>query len=304
VDKTPPDAPTVTSGPPAITGPSSPFIFAWTLQPTATSSRWQLLDGLNVIAEGATTAPDAQVAVAPVLAPGDRVLSFRVSLLDSVLNPSLVGRWPAFVVDQTPPGLPTGLSGPTGTSRNLTPSFSWQGTEVGGTFEWNVVDAAGAGILGPGADRTTASTTLTAPPLPLAPNLVHHLTFLVRQIDPYGNRGEQSAFLFTVTTVPVASPAPRTRLAGLMSPVAGHTLATLRPLLRWRRTAAGTTLYNVQIYAGKRKVFSVFPLGRSLRVPKGRLKPGTRYIWYVWAYIGKQKRYIALPMTSWFQTKP
>ena len=297
VDRTPPVTPTVTSGPPAITGASSPFTFTWTIQDAA-SSHWQLLDTGLVIAEGTVPAPTAQVAVAPTLAPGDRILNFRVSLLDSLLNPSLFAGWAPFVVDQTPPPAPTGLAKTSPGSLDLTPTFAWAPTEFGATFEWDVTDSTGASIFGPGtAPRTTGDVTITTPRLPLAPNLVHHLVFRVRQIDPQGNRGPQALVPFAITTV---APGPATYLAKFMRPAAGNTLAILRPRLTWRRLYAGTTFSNLQIYAGKRKVLSAFPPGNTYRVPPGKLKRGTRYTWIVWAYRGAKKGYVTRPMTSYF----
>ena len=300
VDRTPPATPTVTSGPPAIIGASSPFTFTWTIQDAA-SSHWQLLDTGLVIAEGTVPAPTAQVAVAPTLAPGDRILNFRVRLLDSLLNPSLFAGWAPFVVDQTPPPAPTGLAKTSPGSLDLTPTFAWAPTEFGATFEWDVTDSTGASVFGPGtAARTTGDATITTPPLPLAPNLVHHLMFRVRQIDPQGNRGPQALVPFAITTV---APGPATYLAKFMRPTAGNTLTVLRPRLTWQRLNAGTTFSNLKVYAGKRNVLSAFPRGNAYRVPPGKLKRGTRYTWFVWAYRGT-KGYVTRPMASYFVIAP
>lgn len=301
LDTTGRPAPMILSGPPDITGPFGQFIFGWTGAIPATSSFWQLLDLGIVVAEGTT--PGTQVSLTPPqLAAGDRILRFRVRLLDAGGSPRSPFSEPyVFNVDQTPPGAPTGLTGPTGTSSDLAPVFSWQGTEIGGTFEWDVIDSSGAGILGPGASRTTTATSVTPPSLPLAPNLVHQLLFRVQQIDPYGNRGPVATYQFALTTVPVLTPAPKTRLAQLMLPKAGSELTSLRPLLQWRKTVKGATFYNVQVYAGTKKVLSIFPASNKARVPKGKLKPGKRYIWYVWEYIGKKKQYAPRPLTSWFE---
>lgn len=301
IDRTGPATPAVLSGPPGITGPSPPFTFTWGLQPTAESSHWQLFDLVSLIAEGDVAAPGASVTVAPALAPGDRTLNFRVSLRDSLLNPSLPGSWPPFIVDQTPPGAPVAIAGPVGATADVTPSFAWQGTELGGTFEWDVTDSAGKGILGPGAVRVTAGTSVTTPSLPLAPNAVHRLTFHVRQVDPYGNPGPERTLPFTITTVTRVK-RPSTRYARFMIPKAGRTVS-LRPLLRWRAMNAGTTIFNLQIYDGSRKIVSEFPTGTSFRVPRGRLKHGRQYIWHVWSYIGKKNTYAARPITSFFLTK-
>ena len=54
----------------------------------------------------------------------------------------------------------------------------------------------------------------------------------------------------------------------------------------------------MQIYAGKRKVLSAYPRGNAYRVPPGKLKRGTRYTWFVWAYRGT-KGYVTRPMASY-----
>lgn len=301
IDRTPPAPPTVTSGPPSITG-KSPFTFAWLAPTDATSAHWQLLDGITQIAEG--TVPATQVVITPpALAAGDRILNFRVSLLDAVLNPSAFSSWHPFVVDQTAPGAPTDVTVPTGTIRTLTPAFSWLGTEVGGTFEWNITDADGKSIVSPGVLRTTAATSVTTPTLQLAPNVIHKLTFRVRQIDPYGNRGPENGRPFTITTKPLPGAKPRTRWAQYMRPVVGRGGVPLQPLLSWRRMNAGTSVFNVQIYRGNVKVLSRFPTRNRFLVPKGKLKPGVLYTWTVWSYIGKKKDYAPQPMTSYFTTR-
>jgi hypothetical protein len=291
----------VTSGPPAITGARAPFTFVWTTQPTATSSHWHLLDGITQIAAGDTA--NTQVAIPPpALAPGDRILSFRVSLLDSVLNPSPFSAPYVFNVDQTPPGVPVLVTAPPVLTRNRTPTFAWQGTELGGSFEWDITDATGKTIFAPGAVRTTTDTRLSTLSLPLVSNVMHKLTFRVRQIDPFGNRGAFGTYGFTL--VPPLVPPPPTRLAKYMSPKAGSGGINLRPLLSWRRVYGGTTIFNVQIYRGTRKIFSGFPTRNKLRVPKGVLRHGVRYTWNIWSFIGKRKAYVAKPMTSYFTTKP
>ena len=302
LDTIAPNAPTINSGPAAIVGPGPPITFGWTVDTAASSAHWQLLDFGTVILEGTT--PNARATFSlPVLAPGDRILRLRVRLLDAVGNLSAFSDPYVFIVEQTPPGAPTGLTGPTGTIRNLSPTFSWQGTEAGGVYQWDVMDADGKGTLGPGVDRTTRSSSITVPSLPLAPNLRHNLVFTVREIDAYGNRSAISKFPFTITTVPIAVPPPKTRSANLMTPKAGTNLTSLRPLLRWRKIVPGTTLYNIQIYDGKRKVASFFPRGTKALVPKNKLKAGKRYVWYVFSYVAKKKAYSTRMMTSWFETK-
>jgi len=301
VDRTPPAVPMVTSGPPAITGARAPFTFVWTTQPTATSSHWHLLDGITQIAAGDTA--NTQVAIPPpALAPGDRILSFRVSLLDNVLNPSPFSAPYVFNVDQTPPGVPVLVTAPPVLTRNRTPTFAWQGTELGGTFEWDITDASGKTIFTPGSVRTTTDTKLSTLSLPLVSNVTYKLTFRVRQVDPFGNRGADRIFGFTL--VPPLVPPPPTRSAKYMSPKAGSGGIGLQPLLSWRRIHGGTTIFNVKVFRGGREILSAFPRRNRYRVPKGKLRRGVQYKWFVFSYIGKRKTYVAKPMASYFTTKP
>jgi hypothetical protein len=298
IDRTPPAAPVVTSGPPAIVGRTAPFTFVWSA-PGATSSHWQILDGVALITQG--TVSTTQVTIpAPALVPGDRILNFRVSALDSVLNPSLFGSWHPFVVDQTPPGQPVLTGNPPVLTRIRTPSFTWLGTEAGGTFEWDVTEG-GKSVLPPGAQRTTTDTSITNLAMPITSNASHTLVFRVRQVDPYGNRGMDRTYAFTIVP-PLVAP-PRTRWAKYMSPPAGRTGVSLRPVLTWRRIHAGTSVYNVQIYRGSVKVLSKFPTRNRFVVPPRALKRGVLYTWRVWSYIGKKKTYAPQPMTSYFITR-
>jgi len=293
--------PAVNSGPVGIVGPASPFTFTWTLKPGVPSSRWQLYDFGTLLATGVVAAPAASVVVAPALPPGDRTLNFQVSWLEGGF-PGLPGFWPPFIVDQTPPGAPVLPSGPVGTSRGLTPSFSWEATELGGTFEWDVTNAAGSSILPPGVVRVTPAMAVTTPALTLAANVVHRLIFHVRQVDPYGNRGPELTIPFTITTVPTTR-LPTTRFAKFMTPAAGRVVRNLRPVLRWRRMNPGTSVFNVQVWLGGRKILSRFPKGTSLRIPPKLLKPGRQYVWHVWSWIGTKRQYSSRRMTSYFLTR-
>jgi large repetitive protein len=94
--------------------------------------------------------------------------------------------------------------------------------------------------------------------------------------------------------------------APLYGPVAGARVSS-PPLLAWA-PVAGASYYNVQVWT-KRRVFSAWPAGRSLRLKRawtyaGRryhLAPG-RYRWYVWPGYGRRadKRYGRLLGSSTF----
>lgn len=201
------------------------------------------------------------------------------------------------------------------------PTFSWAPAEPGGTFTWEIATATGAVIQGP---LETAATTARA--APLRPG---GYSFRVRQVNVFGRPGAWSDRApFTVeavqvsaappATLPVATPAtivppkpatpagPPTQNPKRLTPRAGAGLRSA-PVLRWQR-ARKATLYNVQVFrvAGRRyvKVFSGFPRGTSLRIPKARLAPGNRFVWRVWPYDGTTKRYATRPVgVSWFALK-
>jgi hypothetical protein len=142
--------------------------------------------------------------------------------------------------------------------------------------------------LGPVADRQPLPTAAAGP-----------ASFVVQAVDGAGNvataRVDYAVAPPPGQIVPLgASPAapmapPRLRRAHLMSPAAGRQVRTLRPLLRWRPHARAR-LYNVQLFllegGTARKVLSAFPAGPRLRVPRGKLAFGRRYLWRVWPVVG------------------
>ena len=143
----------------------------------------------------------------------------------------------------------------------------------------------------------------------LAPGVTYY--YAVYAEDAVGN----PSTLARTSAVPKAPASPRNRLPPkppkgifdrFMTPKKGKVLGTLRPILRWRATK-GAVLYNIQIVdlnPPNRKVVSAFPKKPAYRVPTKRLKPGHRYAWRVWAYRGKKKGYVKVPMTTWFDTSP
>jgi len=76
-----------------------------------------------------------------------------------------------------------------------------------------------------------------------------------------------------------------------------------------RPRSGSAALYNVQVFhivPGRYvKVLSAFPRTTRLVIPRGRLKPGQRYAWRVWPYLGRTRGYTRAPMgVSWFTTRP
>lgn len=90
----------------------------------------------------------------------------------------------------------------------------------------------------------------------------------------------------------------------LLTPVRGRVLGGLQPTLRWRHDGRGVRLYNVQVFNKGRKVLSIFPRGRSSKVPARRLAPGRRYVWRVWPYRERGGFTPAPLAVSWFATPP
>ncbi len=179
---------------------------------------------------------------------------------------------------------------PTFPSIGVSPTFSWT-TEPGAFSRWSVVNAAGA-VVGP------IDTPVTAAELPSLADGPY--TFQVIQIDAAGNVSAATTEGFTPAP---GDDAQATFLASLpkqnalrLTPKAGTTLPTLRPVLRWKKGPRGTKLYNLQIFqVTKRKnsakpkvtkVLSRFPRARQFRPPTKGLKPGTCYVWRVWPYTG------------------
>jgi hypothetical protein len=133
------------------------------------------------------------------------------------------------------------------------------------SFEVRAVDDAGNAA----AARVDYSVAPAAPP-PASPRPAHILPLAGGPPPPA-----------------VMAP-PRLRRTHLMSPSAGTRVMTLRPLLRWRPHPRAS-LYNLQLFllegGAARKVLSAFPAGPRLRVPRGKLAFGRRYVWRVWPYV-------------------
>lgn len=162
------------------------------------------------------------------------------------------------------------------------------------------------------ADGTAARVTLPAnaksfTDVALAPGVTYH--YAVYTEDAVGNPSVLARLSGVPKGLPVATPKrpkpPRTHSARFMVPKKGKVIRTLRPLLRWKGKK-GAIIYNIQIVDlnTARKVVSAFPKAPRYKVPKGRLKRDHRFAWRVWAWRGKVKGYVKVPMTTWFDTSP
>jgi hypothetical protein len=121
-----------------------------------------------------------------------------------------------------------------------------------------------------------------------------------------GVRYRYTVTAFDAADNAAADSAEATPTAPLYSPPAGARL-TGPPRLAWKPVAKAR-YYNVQVWR-RRKIFSAWPAGTSLRLPRVwtfqgrryRLAPG-RYRWYVWPGFGARsaKRYGSLLGSSSF----
>jgi hypothetical protein len=230
--------------------------------------------------------------------PGD----WRVTAIDTA-GKSTATEARAIRVDPRLPAAPRITTAP-GTTQARQPSFGWEAAEAGGSFPWEVSNGTGALV----AQGTTEARGVGLP-APLVPGVY---AFRVRQVTDASRVGDWSSPVpFTITPPP---PNPRvstgsgtriaTRNARRLKPRAGARL-TRRGVLTWRRNG-GAFFYNVQIFRvqGTRfvKVVSAFPRGNRMRLPKNRIRPGQRYVWRVWPYVGSLRRYSRTPVgQSWFR---
>lgn len=287
IDPTPPSAaPVITGGPAGPTSVAAPTFswtgdqprFSWAVTRAGESTPLQSKKGVT----------DKQVTLDPL---PDGEYTFSVSQVTTLgaVGPEASQ---AFTVDTARPPAPVITARPAAPTA-VPAGFAWT-TEPGAFSRWQVLDASGAVLRGP-SDALDPVVNVGA----LASG---GYTFRVVQIDPAGNVSDATSESFSVQlplgTVATAKP-PRIALpkqnAGRLTPRAGTRIATLRPVFRWKRGPAGTTLYNLQLFrvvkreAGKapsiKKVVSVFPRGLRWKT-RSRVAPGQCYVWRVWPYTG------------------
>jgi outer membrane protein OmpA-like peptidoglycan-associated protein/Tol biopolymer transport system component len=119
-------------------------------------------------------------------------------------------------VDTTKPNPTTYVGVPSLSDPDTTPTFSWEGSEPGGTFQCQIVGDLKAAPLDPDAP-TTAWTDCTTPYTTpeLAPGL--HL-FRVRQVDDAGNAGDPDEYEWTVAAPADPDPQPGPDVTGPLKP--------------------------------------------------------------------------------------
>ena len=52
----------------------------------------------------------------------------------------------------------------------------------------------------------------------------------------------------------------------------------------------GARYYNVQVYAGKKRILVSWPVAGKLQLPQAKLKRGKTYTWYVWPGLGAKAK--------------
>ena len=186
VDTTPPDT-SITAGPSGTTNDSTPT-FSFTSPDSGATFQCRVDSG----AFTACSSPFTTVALT------DGSHTFEVRALDAAGNVDLTPASRTFTVDTTPPDTSI-TAGPSGTTSDSTPTFSFTSTEAGSTFQCRV-DA------GSFASCTTPFTTT-------ALSDGSH-TFEVRATDAAGNTDASPASrTFTVdTTLPVDTTPPDTTI--------------------------------------------------------------------------------------------
>lgn len=190
----------------------------------------------------------------------------------------------SFSIDTAAPGPPGILVGPGPRTEDAKPDFHWTG-EPGATFTWQIT-SGGVRVHGP---HTTTKPRTEVRGLPSG-----MYRFEVFQTDAAGNASPVATSAeFWLVRAPTIREGRKlsqgvkllVQPVGLIRPVAGAQLRHTRPLLRWRvRARRRPTLYNVQVFDGRRKVLSSFPVSNALRIPERVLRPGRRYYWQVWVY--------------------
>ena len=213
VDTTPPDT-TITAGPTGTTNDNTPT-FSFTA--TEAGSTFECRVDAGVFASCSTPFTTAALS--------DGAHTFEVRATDAALNTDQTPASRSFTVDTTAPDT-TITAGPTGTTNDNTPTFSFTATEAGSTFQCRVDAGAFAACTTP---FTTAALSDGA-----------H-TFEVRATDTAGNTDPTPASrAFSVDTTP-----PDTTIT------AGPTGATNdnTPTFSFTATEAGST-FQCRVDAG------------------------------------------------------
>jgi hypothetical protein len=288
IDPTTPSPPLITAGPNAPTRDQSPR-FTW--EGDGPDFEWDLVTAGSTVPYRSGNGRAREVTLNNL---PDGAYTFQLVQITPAGRPSeLASR--SFVVDTTPPSPPTIIGRPTFPSLGDA-IFSWS-TEPGAYSRWSVTGRSGNAVVQP------TDTPVTQAKLPSLAEDAY--TFSVTQVDAAGNESQATVEPFTVIA-PLVVPAPSNGIITLLpkqnarrlQPKAGKTVFSRTPVLRWTRGPKGTKLFNLQIFRVTvarnsrtpkvTKILSAFPKGRAYRVPKGKTRPKTCYVWRVWPYTGRE----------------
>jgi hypothetical protein len=100
--------------------------------------------------------------------------------------------------------------------------------------------------------------------------------FTVVAYDRVGNASAPATVHVAIAAASPFGPAPRAKVHGKVQ-------------LRWP-VVKGAKYYNVQLYAGKKRILASWPAGHAVQLPKAKLKRGTKYTWYVWPGLGAKSK--------------
>ena len=196
------------------------------------------------------------------------ILSFRVSCSIASLTRARSARRTSSTLTRRRPACPCWSPCPR-CSPQPPPTFAWQGTELGGSFERDITDASGKTLFAPGSVRTTTDTRLSTLSLPLVSDVTYSSRSGFGRSTPSATAG-LSDLRFTL--VPPLVPPPPTRLAKVHEPEDGErrnwpaAAPVVAPDIRGHHHLQREGL------PGGREIPSVFPRRNRYRVPKG--KPG------------------------------
>ena len=102
-----------------------------------------------------------QDTVSPDPLPEGKKIEWRVRAIDNAGNITNSLAWFAFTIDSTIPPAPSITDGPTGPTRDTSPSFAWAGTEQ--TYKWDVRRAGAETPVREGAGPDTQATLSSLP---------------------------------------------------------------------------------------------------------------------------------------------
>ena len=100
--------------------------------------------------------------------------------------------------------------------------------------------------------------------------------FTVVAYDDAGNASPAASVRATVAAPSRFGPEPNAKVHGKVR-------------LTWP-VVKGARYYNVQVYAGKKRVLVSWPAGGKLQLPQAKLKRGKTYTWYVWPGLGAKAK--------------